>query len=157
MFADALALILQFEGGYVNDPDDPGGATNKGITQKTYNLFRVHDGKPIQPVLHIEPDEVRRIYQRNYWIECGADRLPDKLALVVFDTAVNMGVKYARLYVIASGYPKSATEPTACKTVLKLREARYDHLCVVNPTLKKFRHGWQVRLLKLAHHVGVTL
>lgn len=157
MFADALALVLSFEGGYVNDPDDPGGATNKGITQKTYDAFRARDGKPKQAVLHIEPEEVERIYRRSYWVESGADTLPGKLATVVFDTAVNMGVKYARLYTLASGYPKSADELAACKHVLTLREGRYDHLCAVNPTLKKFRHGWQVRLLKLAHYVGVTL
>lgn len=156
-FADALALVLRFEGGYVNDPDDPGGATNKGITQKTYDAFRARDGKPKQAVQHISDDEVFRIYQRGYWVESGADGLPAKLGTVVFDTAVNMGVKYARLFTLASGYPKTADEPAACVNVLKLRENRYDHLCKVNPVLKKFRHGWQVRLETLAHHVGVVL
>ncbi len=154
-FADALQMVLGFVGGY--DPDDPGGPKNKGINQKTYDAFRARDGKPKQAVLHIEPDEVERILRRSFWVDSGADLLPGKLATIIFDTAVDMDVKYARLYVIASGYPKSADELTACKTVLALRQGRYDHLCDVNPANKASRHKRQVRLLKLAHFAGVTL
>ena len=49
-FIDALPFVLQWEGGYVNHPNDPGGATNKGVTQKVYDAWRAKNGLPAREV-----------------------------------------------------------------------------------------------------------
>ena len=90
-FDRALPIILEAEGGYVDDPDDPGGATNKGITQKTYDSWRESIGKPSAAVKYITNDEVRDIYRREYWQGSQADALTWPANLVHFDGAVNHG------------------------------------------------------------------
>jgi len=94
-FLQALPVILKFEGGYANHPDDPGGATNKGITQKTYDGWRDGHGQEQQPVVRISDDEVEAIYHRNYWLAGGCDSLPWPLSLVHFDACVNHGIRNA--------------------------------------------------------------
>jgi lysozyme family protein len=94
-FTHALPIILRHEGGYVNDPDDRGGATNKGITQAVYDTYRERIDKPIQPVKQITDEEVSAIYEKNYWLDGLCDRLPYPLAMVHFDFAVNAGITQA--------------------------------------------------------------
>lgn len=98
-FAEALHFVLQQEGGYVSNPAEPGGATNHGITQQTYDAYRVARGLPSQPVSAITEAEVRDIYRTGYWSACRCDDIEHQagapLALVVFDTAVNSGVSRA--------------------------------------------------------------
>ena len=95
MFDSALAFILKAEGGYVNDPSDPGGATNQGITQQTYDAFRAKQGKDAYPVKDILPAEVAVIYREEYWTAGRCYELPWPLSLVHFDGCVNHGVKVA--------------------------------------------------------------
>ncbi len=90
-FEKMLKFVLQREGGYVNDPNDLGGETNKGITHTTYNSYRRSKGLPIQSVKYITDSEVRDIYYNNYYKASGADKISNPtLAAYVFDTAVNM-------------------------------------------------------------------
>jgi lysozyme family protein len=91
----AIKLILEHEGGYVNDPDDRGGATNFGIIQTTYDSYRKNKELPLQSVKEIEQDEVQEIYYKNYWLDALCDRLPFNLAIVHFDFAVNSGISQA--------------------------------------------------------------
>ncbi len=62
-FAAALPFILRWEGGYVNDPDDPGGATNKGVTQRIYDDWRKRQGLPPRDVRQLEEAELQAIYE----------------------------------------------------------------------------------------------
>ena len=89
---DCLRFVLRWEGGYVNHPSDPGGATNKGVTQRTFDSWRLRAGKPRADVRTITDEEVHAIYAVDYWLAAKCDTLPAPLDLVVFDTAVNMGV-----------------------------------------------------------------
>jgi len=76
-------------------PTNPGGATNRGITQATYDQYRAKQGVPPRPVSAITEAEVTAIYQSQYWNACRCadiEPLDVGLALVVFDTAVNSGV-----------------------------------------------------------------
>ena len=66
-FSDSLSMVLQFEGGFVDNPDDPGGATNQGVTQAVYDRFRAEHGLAIQSVRLIQSNEVAAIYQVEYW------------------------------------------------------------------------------------------
>jgi lysozyme family protein len=96
-YARSLQVILRAEGGYVDDPNDPGGATNQGITQAVYDSWRRGQGLPSRPVLGIDPGEVRQIYLERYWTPARCDELPGPVALVHFDCAVNAGVEQAAL------------------------------------------------------------
>jgi len=90
-FDKSLGLILEFEGGFVNDPADRGGATNFGVIQKRYDEYRDSVGKPRQSVEFISKDEVKEIYYKYYWQAAKCDQLPVGLDTLHFDAAVNTG------------------------------------------------------------------
>jgi len=89
-FDRALALVLEFEGGFVDHPSDPGGATNLGITRATLAKAR---GRPVSvaDIKALTRPEAGTIYRRLYWQTVRADDLPPGLDLAVFDFAVNSG------------------------------------------------------------------
>lgn len=90
-FSACLAHVLASEGGYVDHPKDPGGATNMGITLATLQEWR---GRPIAKadVRDLTRDEAAAIYRAKYWNKVKGDDLPAGLDLVAFDAAVNSGV-----------------------------------------------------------------
>ncbi|TIS04249.1 MAG: N-acetylmuramidase, partial [Mesorhizobium sp.] len=88
---EALARVLVHEGGYVNHPADPGGPTNKGVTQRIYDAYRKGKGLATRSVKGITSLEVFDIYDRQYWDAVKADQLPAGVDYVVFDGAVNSG------------------------------------------------------------------
>ena len=90
-FLDALKFTLKWEGGYVNHPDDKGGATNFGITQSTYNAYMVSLGRIKHDVKDITLGEVREIYWRQYWMQAKCEGMPERIGIIVFDTAVLRG------------------------------------------------------------------
>jgi lysozyme family protein len=97
-FAESLELVLEHEGGYVDHPKDPGGATNKGVTQRIYNNFRRSRGRSAQSVMFLEAGEVEAIYKLQYWDAVRGDLLPSGLDYAMFDFAVNSGVSRAVKY-----------------------------------------------------------
>ena len=74
-----------FEGGYVNNPHDPGGATLKGVTQGAYNSWRVGQGLAVQPVRQATDAEIQEIYRQQYWNPVRGDDLYAGLDLVMVD------------------------------------------------------------------------
>jgi lysozyme family protein len=90
-FPSALKRVLAHEGGYVDHPRDPGGATNRGVTQSTYDAYRRRIGRPRRPVRQITDTEVRDLYRRQYWARIRGDELPAGIDYVVFDAAVHSG------------------------------------------------------------------
>ncbi len=91
-FDDALKFVYKWEGGYVNNAADPGGATNRGVTQRTYDDWRARNGLALRSVKDISVVESSEIYYKNYWLAARSNELPEPLCLVMFDTAVNFGV-----------------------------------------------------------------
>lgn len=91
-FDRALRRVLISEGGYVNDPKDPGGETNKGITKRVYDAYRTRNGLARQSVRNISDAEVQQIYRQSYWDLAHCDELPSGVDYVTFDGAVNSGV-----------------------------------------------------------------
>ena len=91
-FETCLSVVLGFEGGYSNNPNDKGGATNLGITAGT--LARAHKAGVVghNDVKRLTRTEAAAIYRRFYWDPIGGDRLPAPLDLILFDAAVNCGV-----------------------------------------------------------------
>ena len=94
-FQRAYDEVRVHEGGYVNNPKDPGGATNKGVTQRVYDSYRRRNRLSERSVRHITEDEVAEIYRRGYWLSVNADQLPDGVAYCVFDAAINSGASRA--------------------------------------------------------------
>jgi len=90
-FIPALTHVLKHEGGYVNHRSDPGGATNYGITRDTLAEWRDRHVTP-QEVEHLTKDEAAEIYKANYWDAAKCGSMPEGIALIVFDGAVNHGV-----------------------------------------------------------------
>jgi lysozyme family protein len=87
--------ILKVEGGYVFHPDDRGGPTNYGITIKTYSEYLC---RPVEKeeMKELTPEIAKDIYKRLYWDKLNLDELHyDTMALVIFDQAVNRGVRAA--------------------------------------------------------------
>ena len=74
-FSSSLALLLKHEGGYVNHPDDPGGRTNQGITQRVYEKFLGRDVTE-EEMKDMPPDKVFAIYKTQYWNRVRGDDLP---------------------------------------------------------------------------------
>ena len=97
-FPYCLHTILTWEGGFVNLPSDPGGATNLGITLATFLEWKpngtVDDLKALTP----SDPLVIQIYQTDYWSMVRCDDLPSGVDLICFDTAVNNGSHRAALW-----------------------------------------------------------
>lgn len=97
LFDAALTHVLEMEGGYTNDPADPGGPTNFGITLAGYASFSKTAVTPanrdalIYGLQHIGLADVRAIYLNDYWTSAGCRQLSAPVAFFHFDTAVNMG------------------------------------------------------------------
>ncbi len=97
----ALKAVLVHEGGYVNHPKDPGGATMKGVTQAVYDHYRDSKSAGRQTVRAITDDELQAIYRSQYWNAIKGDLLPAGLDYAVFDLAVNSGVSRAARFLQA--------------------------------------------------------
>jgi lysozyme family protein len=97
-FKPSLTYTLAFEGGYVNHPKDPGGPTNRGITQAVYDAYRKLNGLAPKSVSLISLGEVAAIYKQQYWNAVLGDSLPIGVDYAVFDFAVNSGVARASRY-----------------------------------------------------------
>ena len=95
-FQRAVDHVLASEGGYVDHPHDPGGATNHGITRATLAQYRGREiSKPDMRALGLV--EATAIYRQNYWNAVRADALPGGVDFAVFDCAVNSGPRRAIL------------------------------------------------------------
>jgi len=85
-FEEAFERVIGHEGGYVNDPRDPGGETHYGISKRSY---------PMEDIMGLTIERARLLYRRDYWGPAGCDAVPDAIKFDLFDMAVNSGVKTA--------------------------------------------------------------
>lgn len=154
-FEICLARILHHEGGYVDHPQDPGGATNLGVTLATLSEYR---GRTVTraDVKALTPDTVAPIYRDRYWLAAGCDRLPAGVDYITFDLAVNSGPGRAKRYlqeavgVTADGAigPKTiaAVQKANPKELVQMISARRALFYRGLPTFKTFGKGWMRRL-----------
>lgn len=163
-WSEARRWILEAEGGYVNDPEDPGGETKYGISKRAY---------PAVNIAALTADDAAAIYRRDYWEPCECDQLPGPLALAVFDAAVNQGriaairllqesiewLTRKRLTVDGIIGPDTVGAAVAAwredsegllAAYLTARAVRYVELIERRPPSVKFRRGWFMRLFRLA-------
>ncbi len=150
-FDQAIAHVLRHEGGYVNDPRDPGGETQWGISKRSY---------PGVNIKALTIDGAKAIYRRDYWDRVHADDLPPVLRLPVFDMAVNQGALTAiktlqrAAGVLADGVigPATLAAITADpeKTWIGFMSRRAQRYAE-NPQVTVYGKGWFNRLMDVAH------
>ncbi len=150
-FYQAVIHILAAEGGYSNNPKDPGGETKYGITQRT---ARAHGYKGAMRELPLSVAQA--IYRESYWDACRCDELPPAIRLAVFDAAVNSGPAQSILWlqrclmVTANGVVNKATLAAAQRMdagelVNMLLNRRLDFLRQLR-TWPTFGKGWTARI-----------
>jgi lysozyme family protein len=162
--------LLRHEGGFVDDPDDPGGATNKGITMETFR-------RTAQRYLRIEPtlanlkaltdEQAGKIYKPLYWDEVRGDEIDlQELADIVFDFQVNAGDRASRLLQqvinelgakpalvvdgqIGPGTLRALQAADQKAVYRRFKQGRIDYykdLVAKRPSLGKFLNGWLNRV-----------
>jgi len=135
-FRKSLEFTLKWEGGYVNDLDDPGGETKWGISKRAY---------PNEDIYNLKPERAAELYYRDYWLAAGCESLPLQDAIVTFDTAVNLGVKRTL-----------GLRASKNGSLLETRRAYYLDLVGKRPALQKYLKGWLNRLNDLKKYVDIV-
>lgn len=87
-FGHCLNLVLKSEGGWVNNPNDPGGETNLGVTKRVWEEWVGH---PVESLKNLTKDQVAPLYEQKYWRPCYGEVLPRGLDYCVFSFGVNAG------------------------------------------------------------------
>ena len=130
-FERCFVFVLRHEGGYVNDPRDPGGETKYGISKRAYPLLNIKN-------LSIE--DAKMIYRKDYWDRAGCGTLEWPMCLVHFDACVNLGVSRA-----------TAIKAKAFNWTdyLFLRIAHYSNLAGSRLAAQAYFRGWINRVLDL--------
>lgn len=158
-FDRALAFTLRWEGGYVNDPRDPGGETKYGISKRAY---------PHIDIKNLTKEQAAAIYRRDYWDAARCGKLPERVAVAHFDCAVNCGVTAANrvLQRAASAKDDGIIGPATLQAVwdtpttvilCRMLTERLGHYLTIignNSTLAVFARGWWNRVAALANEVG---
>lgn len=105
-FDQSLRAVLEHEGGFVNHPSDPGGATNKGITIATFRRHIKRKGT-VDDLKALTVEQAGIVYRKQYWDRVKGDELPGGIDYATFDFAVNSGPARAAKYLQAVlGVPK---------------------------------------------------
>ena len=151
LFTKCVTVVLRNEGGYVNNPADPGGETNMGIAKKFY---------PDEDIKNMTKDRAIEIYYKDYWSPMHLEKLHgEDLILHIFDHGVNCGIRTSikLLQAVAGvdedGYigPLTAYFVNSYKgdiynEFINARILFYNNLVIKRPTLKVFLKGWLNRV-----------
>ena len=86
----SFELMLKSEGGYVNNPADPGGMTNLGVTKATWENWVGRESDEAE-MRGLTPEKVEPLYKKKYWDAVRGDELPPGISYLCFDFAVNAG------------------------------------------------------------------
>ena len=161
--------ILKFEGGFVNDPDDLGGATCKGITYRTYKLYCSRKKLPVPSLgdlKRITDNEFSLILKEMYWDACRADKIQSQgVANAIVDWAWHSGTTTAAkevqkvLGVSSDGIIGNITlsainsqSPLPLFGKIKAARIKYiERICKSRPANQKFYRGWMNRINDLKY------
>lgn len=166
-FKLVIPKILIYEGGYVNDPDDPGGETNRGIIDrldgKTDGLIDVDgDGIGDVRVVDLTEEQAKAIYKRKFWDQMKGDQfISQDLAAIVFDAYVNTGriaLKQIQRVVgvnddgiiglLTLTYINTSEVASVYNRYKLVRKQYYKELATRKPVLQKYLKGWLARVDK---------
>ncbi len=151
-FDEAIRKVMLHEGGYVNDPDDPGGETKFGISKRQY---------PDLDIRGLTPQAAREIYYHDYWYPLKGFAFGQDFAMILLDTAVNIGVKRTikMAQKIAGVEEDGILGPITLNALRDLPEERlilrfvlarirfYISLVKRKPKMRKFFFGWISRTI----------
>lgn len=154
-FEACADIVFRWEGGFVNHPDDPGGATNMGITIRTLGKWRGEDVTPVD-VQYLEKSEAQNIYREWYWKPSHAEEFRPGVDLVVFSGAIHAGpAKSIRILQAAIGAvvdgivgPETrwkASQMDPVDIIAKYIDLRFAHLRSLKHWAT-FGRGWTNRL-----------
>ena len=159
-FEKAFEYVIQNEGGYVFDKNDPGGETKFGITKRSYPALNIKD---------LTLEDAKKIYYRDFWQKGKFEEISDDLiAMQVFDLSVNLGIRSAVIVLqralrsvgktvqedglmgpetlLATMY----SEPRSLLAAIKSEAAGYyRQIAAKNPSQQKFLKGWLNRAYKV--------
>jgi lysozyme family protein len=154
-FERALVLVLKSEGGWSDNPADPGGATMKGVTLANFRRY-VKAAATKADLRRISDDQVATVYRRFYWDAVAGAELPDGIDYAVFDFAVNSGPGRAARYlqaVLGVGQDGRVGPATLAAVRAKPAGVVIDALCDARlaflerlPTWPTFGKGWSARV-----------
>lgn len=159
-FAACRAWIRPEEGLRSNDPDDPGGKTYEGVTQREYDSWCMLHGSPSGDVYKASEATITSIYQQQYW-QPYCPLLPPGVALVFFDTNVNQGqgvavtflqqalgiIADARWGLVTAAHVKNINQPGGMnsKDIIVDMTAMRVHRYKGTRNFWKFGHDWLAR------------
>lgn len=129
-FALAVGFVLKKEGGYSNDPDDPGGETNFGISKRYH---------PDVDIKNLTATDAAKIYFSEYWMAL-ADALPFPMDVVAMDMSVNPGIQTTKTLLV---------DCPSWEALLIRREQYYLDKIAAKPVKAKYFFGWTQRILDL--------
>jgi lysozyme family protein len=154
-FARALSLVLKSEGGWSDNPADPGGATMRGVTLANFRRYVKADATKAD-LRKITDDQVATVYRRFYWDAVAGAELPDGVDYAVFDFAVNSGPGRAAKYLQAVvGVAQDGRVGPATLAAVRAKPVGVviDGLCDTRlaflkrlPTWATFGKGWASRV-----------
>jgi len=164
--------ILEVEGGFADNPKDPGGRTKYGITANTLAGVRGRlKGLALpEDVKDLTKDQALAIYERFYWKPAGCDDIPRPIDLAVFDGCVNCGVKRGVRFLqealnmlgenlavdgifgqktMQAAWGHALPKTKILSALLWRRAKYYNDIVARNPDRRVFLHGWLNRLARL--------
>jgi lysozyme family protein len=154
-FDEIIEIVLEHEGGYVNDPDDPGGETNFGIAKRSH---------PDVDIANLTKEGAKEIYKEVYWDKNKVEKVPEQLRHIYFDMCVNMGRGRAGRIVQRAANNKGhdllvdgvlgpitldKISNVELERVRAFRIKYYADLVTKKPDLEKFYFGWFRRSLEV--------
>lgn len=158
-----IPFILRWEGGFVNDPDDLGGVTNKGITIGTFGEYRKQKGLPsptVQELKNLLENEWYEIFKTMYWDRWIGDEIKSQpVANILVDWVWASGVHGIKRPQRILGVPDDGivgkvtlsylniAEPKRLFEAIKADRIKFiDEICKARPANEKFRKGWLNRI-----------
>jgi lysozyme family protein len=156
-FKECLDLVLKSEGGYVNNPADPGGMTNLGVTKRVWEEYTGHESDE-KEMRSLTPEKVAPLYEQKYWRPCYGEVLPRGLDFIVFSMGVNAGpgraikLLQSSIGCVPDGVIGPKTRGLICDSntatlIAKFSEARREYYRSLK-TFPVFGKGWLARVDK---------
>lgn len=151
---ESFELVLSSEGGFVSNPSDPGGMTNLGVTQRTWEDWTGRRANEYE-MRHLTPEKVEPLYKARYWDACRCDELPVGLDYLVFDFAVHAGPRRSiKTLQTALGEDSYETTMDAVmnsdydELIERFSQAKEQYYRGL-PTFRTFGRGWLRRLAEV--------
>lgn len=154
-FLKFFSRLMKYEGGYVNDPDDPGGETKFGISKRAY---------PDEDIANLSEARAMQIYYEDYYRKVKADQMPERIAWHVFDFGVNAGVARSARMVqrLVGADPDGKIGPTTIALVNRYKGEFSLHILFMSARIRyyldlteknirnmKYLRGWLLRALEV--------